>query len=349
MGSRKPGFRKPRIGFMVGLLIFSACGCRQQQAVITLHKRALSSEIQPGVERFDETTTTAPATLRVAAWNIEHLGSPNSRRDVGHGVAQDIGKLADAIEEAGVDIVALAEIYTDDRREDGTWTSAELDALVANLNSRLAGGSLYSWDYLLFDNAVRNDTSQVCGALWNWNVIDGVTWWAVPVEGGRRNGSRLWDRRPHAVQFSAGPDRTDFVVIPLHMKASRNFKEHRGVEAGQLVDKLDLLRTTFADRDVVLIGDTNCAAASEQAVTAFTSAGFDDLNGGMVATVPWGTPLDRAFVANDAADNQEFDGGFVVFAGDDMNPALSASDFRRLCSDHFMVYTTISIMEDDDH
>jgi endonuclease/exonuclease/phosphatase family metal-dependent hydrolase len=297
---------------------------------------------------MDDFVTGDATSARVGAWNIEHLGSPNSRKSVGHGVAQDLAKVAQAIDEAGVSILALEEMYADERSEEGTWTSQELDELVGHLNSRLPEGTAFGWDYLLFDNAHSNDTSQVCGVLWDWNRIHQVTWWPVPVAGGTRDGRTMWDRRPHAAKFSFAPGKTDIVVIPLHMKAGSGFKAHRGEEAGQVVAVIDEVQATLEDSDILLIGDANCGAPSEQAIVAFEQAGFVELNGGSIPTVPWGNPLDRAFAANASPENDEFQRDFNVFDGDDMTPALSVDDFRMWCSDHFMIYTTVTITADDD-
>jgi endonuclease/exonuclease/phosphatase family metal-dependent hydrolase len=323
-------------------------GCRQERAVSIARERLETRALGATPRAARRDVSAAASALRVGAWNIEHFGSPSSRQGIGHDVPQDIDRLADAVSLAGLDVVAVTEVYADERNEDGTWTSAEMDEWVFELNGRLPAGSEYGWDYLLFDNAIKSDISQLCGVLWNWNAIDSVTWWPVPVKGGKRNGKKLWDRRPHAVQFSAGPGRTDFVVVPLHMKAGTGFKAHRGVEAAQLTAKLDALRSALHDADIILIGDTNCGSPSEQAVTAFTSEGFKDLNGGSTPTVPWGQPLDQAFVADDPAENPEFVGDFVVFDGDDFAPALSQADFRKSCSDHFMVHTSVTITDDDD-
>jgi len=325
-------------------------GC-QRYAAVTIERPPPALRAAPSPPTGAPATTAlaaaAPTTIRVGAWNIEHFGSPGSRGGVGHDVAQDMDKLADAITRAELGVLAVEEVYATEKTDDGTWTSEVLDELIPELDTRLPTGSTYGWDYLLFENAGSNDTSQLCGVLWNWNVVDEVTWWRIPVAGGKLNNRTLWDRRPHAVKFSTGTNRTDFVLVPLHMKAG-DFATHRGKEAQQLADKLDSLRSALADRDIALLGDTNCGSGSEPAVTTFEAAGLKDLNGGMVATTPWGQPLDRVVAASNPTENKEFAGSFVVFDGDDMVPVLSKSDFRKWCSDHFMIYTTVNIMPDDD-
>lgn len=328
------------------LVLAAVIGCHHVKTVV-VPRRALARTEPRAAHLESPITFSGGPSIRVGAWNIEHFGNPASRQQQGKDVPQDVDKLADTITRSGVSVLAVCEVYVDEKLPEGNWQSDVVDSLINELDSRLPGGSVYGWDYLVFENANSNDTSQLCGVVWNWNAIDAVTWWPVPVAGGHLNGKTLWDRRPHAVKFVTQPNKTDFVVVPLHMKAG-SFANHRGVEAEQLTAKLGATRETFDDRDIILIGDTNCGGTVEPAVTEFQAAGLRDLNGGTIATTPWRTPLDRAFVANDSTANAEFVGDFTVVTGAALNPPLSEDDFRKWCSDHFMIYTTVRIMDDDD-
>ena len=86
--------------------------------------------------------------IRVGAWNIETLGSPESRDYLkkspsnGYGVPREPAELAERIEVLGLDVLALSEIDDTDAR-DGSVTNRVLDEAFRILNRR-AGND---WDY----------------------------------------------------------------------------------------------------------------------------------------------------------------------------------------------------------
>ena len=82
-------------------------------------------------------------------------------------------------------------------------------------------------------------------------------------------GANQWDRNVHAMKFSAGKDRTDFLVMVLHLKANTtaNFAEHREEEIKELLTHLPQIDKAFPkERDLVFLGDTNILEAKEPAV-----------------------------------------------------------------------------------
>ena len=274
----------------------------------------------------------AQGHIKVGAWNIENLGE----RPLG----QDAPALAEHLRLAGVDVLSLEEIHDTDGNN-ATRRNGKLDQVFALLNQQPG----QDWDYVLFANRNQADTSQLCGIAWNRAKVTRVGEpFRIPVVDTPGDGFNSWDRHPHAVKFSAGNGLTDFVVIPLHMKANTapTARQQRAAEARELVAQLGVVRTHFRDSDIILIGDTNCLRANETALRVFTQAGFVDLNAGDLGTFASGgaAPFDRVFVPS---GQQEF-----RFS---RQYALVPTDRRAhddSLSDHFLILTTIRVMPDDD-
>lgn len=305
---------------------------------------------------------SAPGTLRVGAWNIEWLGRPDSRSGVARGVEQRPEDLADYLIASGVAVLGVEEIIASGGSN--PIRSRILEETLAMVG-RTTGDR---WEYVLYPGRKRGD--QLTGVLWNTRFVEaldseddawaqGDTPWRLPVSGRESSqGSVLWSRPPHAMKFSAGEDRTDFVVIVLHMKADYDgdFASHRGEEGAELAGLLPGVSRAFDDADLVLIGDANLGAGDEPAARALrdaglgegpsAGAGFISLNtGGLPTHVKYGA-LDAAFVP---ASQPEFVRDFEVISGpylDERN--LSAAEFKAKFSDHFMVVTTIRVRTDDD-
>ena len=287
--------------------------------------------------------------LQIASWNIEHL-SGESRGDK----AQSAYALADHIEMAGVDIVALQEIYVTD--DAGEWRNAEIDRVCELLEEHLGA----PWAYKIYPNRDPADRSQLCAVMWNTRRVEKTDEMAIDVPH-KDGGLSLWDRRPHAVKFTMLMDTwhkgTDgewrkeeaaksLTLIPLHMKsnwggATKNLRI-RGKEAEVLCAQLDTVRAKM-DPSLVLIGDTNVLKYDEPAIEIFVNNGLRDLNNTDAATY-WSkqygeSPFDRAFVA---ADRPEFKYSrqYVLRSSD-----LVAHD--RFLSDHYMIKTSVKLYLDD--
>ena len=287
------------------------------------------------------------ATLRIGAWNVEHLGNPTSRGNhcvpAPHECAQSPQDLAEYIIASGADVLGLEEISEDlPGRKNATFERALL--IVRQRTGR-------TWNHVLFP---KDDEHQHIGVAWNTAKVQVVGEpFRLPVRT-RLSGQSLWDRRPHAVKFSAGQGRTDFVVIVLHMKANRRENNapnvrRRELEARELVRVLPSVRERLNDDDVILIGDTNILDAGEGAPRVFAAAGLADLNAEDEATFlsDDGAPFDRAFVPR---TQPEFAGADqIVFDREFLQPRnLSRRNFRRRFSDHFMVVTDVQVRADDD-
>ena len=282
---------------------------------------------------------TAADFIKLGSFNIERCGSRTP--------GQQPIAIAEHIDLSGANILALQEIDVTDTEaddaatpEDETKRNSVLDTVFALLN---AEGDT-EWKYELFENRTPGDTSQLCGVAWNAKVINRDTpAFAVPITGS--NSDRIWDRRPHAVKFQY-QDKTDFVLIPVHMKS--NFgsaaqgRRIRKLEAEALVSKLDDVADHFDDEEIIVGGDTNILDQDEQSAMEFADADYRDTNSLDKTTFIGsgsGAPFDRFFVA----DKQLF-----RFARQYILKAAEPVAHDTFLSDHEMILLAFRVREDND-
>lgn len=272
----------------------------------------------------------AQGHIKVGAWNIENLGERQQ--------GQSALALAEHLRLAGLDVLALEEIH-DTNNNNATRRNGKLDQVFALLNQQPG----QDWDYVLFANRDQADTSQLCGVAWNRARVTRVgDPFRIPVVDTPGDGFNSWDRHPHAVKFSAGNGLTDFVVIPVHMKANtaNTARQQRAAEARELAAQLPGVRTRFRDSDIIIIGDTNCLRANETALRVLSQAGFVDLNADDLGTFVTGGPFDRAIVPS-GQEEFRFSRQYTLIASDRQAHESSLSD-------HFLILTTLRVMADDD-
>lgn len=269
--------------------------------------------------------------VRIGSWNIEHLGS---RQYGQHPLA-----LAQHILLAGVDVLALQEIYDTDG-DASARTNERLDEVVEVIN-RHDG---QDWTYILFPKRDPHETHQLVGVAWNRERVQLRDEMKIPVEYGS---PETWKRHPYAVKFQVADGKTDFVMIPVHMKSNFNGedigRQTRAAEAAALVATLDQVRQTMDDDDVIIIGDTNCVEAAEDALGLYDDAGFRDLNDDDAITYRKGqyaSPFDRILIPRGQAEFR-FSYQYVLSPTD-------PNRHRRRLSDHFVVVAAITVMDDDD-
>ena len=293
----------------------------------------------------------AADSIRVGSWNIKTLGSPDSRDypqrrpSHGKGVERDPADLAETINGLDVDVLALQEI--DDNDGDfSTRTNSILDATFEMLNE----GGEADWHYELFAGPSRNDKTQLTGMAWDANRVDLVTRrLRIPVADITSKVYAEWDRSPHAMLSSRGEGRSDFVVIPVHMKAGGGggAREQREREAESLIRELDEVREHFEDDDIIIIGDFNMGSRDEDSGGDFRGSGkMFDLNFNDTDTHVSNRPLDRCYVPkSQREDGKEFaEATLEIHTPSDS----SLSTFRRDQSDHWPVVLVFEEQEDDD-
>lgn len=272
--------------------------------------------------------------LKIGAWNIQNLGD----RTLG----QFPAALAEHIYLSGVDVLALSEIWDTDGVE-GTHTNAKLDETFERVN-REAG---HDWTYILFPRRDPSELLQHLGVAWNRRRVQLVGEpLRIPVA---YENSETWKRTPYAVKFRAAEGKTDFVLIPLHMKSNRPAEglpepvEIRAAEAQSLAAELDGVRQHFEDQDLILLGDLNCLKADEPALQILTGAGFLDLNNEdaiTYRTTQYLSPFDRILVPQGQPEFR-YSEQYIL------TPARARQHFNRY-SDHFLVLTAMRVLPDDD-
>lgn len=268
--------------------------------------------------------------IHVGSWNIEHFSKRGGREE-------NIYALTEHIEMASLDVLALQEIYV--THVDGDVRRNEhLDGVVRLLLEHTE----CQWEYEIFENRRADDTEQLCAIAWNATTISKLATFRIPVDT-QVDSISLWDRTPHAVKLKYR-DKTDFVVVSLHMKSNfggaTQAKRVRHLEAKTLMANIPRVKEELDDLDIVLIGDTNCLGSGELALQEITGNGFEDLNEADGKTFVSGAPFDRAFVSS---ERKVFD-----YSRQYIMVSANPDDHDKYLSDHYLIKTVIKIRRDDD-
>jgi endonuclease/exonuclease/phosphatase family metal-dependent hydrolase len=201
--------------------------------------------------------------LQIGSWNIEHL---SNRREN----PQSAYALADHIEMAGIEILALQEVYVT-HNEGSERRNAELDLVCELLHEHLGR----EWKYEVFRNRQQGDRSQLCALMWDKTRVSKSGVIEIPVPE-RAGGYPVWDRIPHAVKFTIDVPRwrktdagewerrdetSSVIVINVHMKSNYDDeaegRERRAIEAVELAARLDDVKSQLGDESLIILGDTN--------------------------------------------------------------------------------------------
>jgi len=322
-----------------------------------------TNSTRPAATKGDASPVAA-RDVRIGAWNIEWLGKPDDRSGPARGVAQSPADIADYILFSEVSILGLCEIVPE--REGTRLRNRVLEEALALVEKKTGE----RWEYALFPGHPQSE--QLIGAAWSTADVaamdtDGNVWdqrddraWKIPLGRAERgpSGSPLWARTPHAMRFVLGDGATDIVLVTVHMKADYNgdFASHRAREAAVLGAAWPEIAAKFAgsagpERDIMIVGDTNCVQPNEAALDEFAKAGLTDLASKGGSTPPathWRDgAMDRVLVPS---NQPEFAASrFEVISSRYLQArAMDNRDFKRRLSDHFMVVTTLKTQRDDD-
>ena len=291
-----------------------------------------------------------PRYIHIGSWNIEHFGREDDDN------SDNQFAIAEHIEMSGVHALALQEMYvTNDISQPGARLENKFFRAALDLVEDHTG---QHWELELFRNRQENDRSQLCGIAWNTARLRkereplriGVAHTA------RENGVSLslWDRHPHAMKFAAIPGEdatirlTDFIMVSLHMKANvgqRHVVERtRFHEVRELMAQVPAIQSALGEKDLVVLGDTNCRRRHEEAIKAFIDNGFEDLNEDDIPTYVSGddAPFDRIFIPR-GDDRKAF-----RFSRQYILRSASPLAHDRYLSDHYMIKTSIVVRRDDD-
>lgn len=289
--------------------------------------------------------------LQIGSLNIEHLSGANRKQQ-----AQTAYAISEHIEMAGIDILALQEVYVTRIDGNGARKNKELDRICELLEEHLHN----KWKYKIYPKRNEKRKNQLCALLWNTSRVKKTGEMRIGVEY-EVDGDNLWDRSPYAVKFSMlidiwekqdgkwekKSDQKSVVVIPVHMKSNYNGpvigQRVRAKEAKTLCDNLEKVKSSLQDESIIIIGDTNCLKATEPAIEHIINAGFVDLNNTDGATY-WSknfgeSPFDRAFVAKDRPEFK-YTRQYILRSSD-----LQRHD--RYISDHYMIKVSVKTYLDD--
>ena len=300
--------------------------------------------------------------LRIGAWNIEHFGEPGSQGK------QDPADLASYIAKADVDVLALEEIAADSTHPAKGRRSTRLDQVMS-----LLGGVKGTWDYVLLDKRLgeSNPNTQLTGVMWNTSRVSHLQTFRLEFEVDPKveasiakkikstDPKVIWRRWPHAVWLSAGEGKTDFFLVPLHMKSNRDKGDTpsaRAYEVQLLLSALKALSQKTGEQDIILAGDTNMKRGTEPAGVALGASGYRDCNARDLGTYLESTPFDRIYVLEAQPEtkmscpkNPKGDAlDFIRFLATDWRPGMKKEDFVASMSDHVLVRTAVCVMKDDD-
>jgi len=295
--------------------------------------------------------------LRVGAWNIENLGTKHGDDD---GEDQTPEALADYIMSSQVQVLALEEIHDDDQPSSNVpgmspWRNTILASALQLISQRTGE----TWSYELTAPGAQNDRQQLTGVAWNTTKVRLEKRQLVNVAGGSVGGASIWSRVPEAFYFKTADDKTDFALIPLHMKSNSNGprlgQRTRKKEAEQLFEALPELEESFdGEKDIILLGDTNMLHDEQTAEEAWSER-FKDLNFDERYTYikPYNNqplpPFDRIFVP---LGQPEFENSEQVIHGPEGDTEDEQMEWKRahlrLRSDHLLIWTDIMLGDDDD-
>ncbi|MEJ5861779.1 endonuclease/exonuclease/phosphatase family protein [Pseudomonas farsensis] len=325
----------------------------------------LASALLLALQQTPAMADSCGVQLNIGSWNIEWLGSP-VRNKIGKQTPADI---ASYIEASNVDVLGLQEISAN-RRMDGKANNLQLDKAFALLNGRGA-----DWQYRLFKKhpQASSPNAQWTGLAWDNNKVQitGGPWNVAGVDEQRRaellgadSRKVALNRTPYAVKLSAGEGRSDFLFVPLHLKANNGkgaSEAQRELEVHLILKGLEPVIAHEGEKDLIMMGDTNMLSTGEPGIKLLQAYGMKDCNSSDVGT--WLTteerfsdaPFDRFFVMRDQPETQstcnadsQGSMAFNVMTPGDWEPGMDAKTFRERLSDHQMIRTSLCIGADDD-
>lgn len=296
--------------------------------------------------------------LSIGAWNIKYLGSKPEK-------PQKSVDIATYIAASKVEVLALSEI-SHTHTKGGSPRNQPLDDAFAILNK--AGAN---WRYEIFPKRAGSRppmTDQWTGVAWNGQSVTAVGAPAplkinidltretnIRTEMGAKEKVIIFSRLPHVMKFSAGPGKTDFAVVPVHLKSNTDSKAQlaRAYEIELLIPALADYAGTAKERDIIVLGDTNMETTNEDAGKRFADAGYRDCNRADQKTWDFSRPYDRIWVSTSQPETRNTCSGNGTGALDfslvmPIAINLTQAKFEERLSDHLMVKAGICVQKDDD-
>ena len=290
-------------------------------------------------------TSLQPGTpIKIGTWNMAILGPSWKKNGKDWSPKEETRNpehFAKYIAHSKVSILALQEVA--DSPDTKGLRNKSLDQICTHLRTNGFG----NWTYRLTRGT--ESKKQLCGLLWNASLFrrhGGPMPLPLPKKRYSKYGFGLLKRHPHATRLDAGSGLSDYVFIPIHLKANGGKPEtvpHRKLEAELIVKQLNNIDYQLHDSDIIVLGDFNSLDHTEPALQVFRKAGFIDVNEEDLPTHLNERALDRIIFREkytpeiDIAPQVEQPPG---------NP--TEKEFRAHFSDHYMLTTRLTIQPDDD-
>jgi endonuclease/exonuclease/phosphatase family metal-dependent hydrolase len=204
--------------------------------------------------------------VRIATWNIEHMGSPGRGfpehvwANIGPRTNTDLEAIASLIRDTlELDIVCVQEVAISGK-QNGKSSSVHLEKLTELLGS--------SWKYYLTYTLPENsEEDQMQNAfLYNGSVISLASAFEMPVPKIVVGEKSLFDRLPlvgHFIVSAEELDNNEFVIVNLHLASGQDNDENH-LAAMVIVEQN--LNNELKDRDILEKRETGRYALEEKII-----------------------------------------------------------------------------------
>lgn len=257
-------------------------------------------------------------SLRVGTWNIRWFGD----QEKGSQKTEDLVKY---ISKAKLEFLAIQEVCSE----------KELKKLCLKLST-----NGQRWKSLILANRIPNDTSQRCAVIWNTRKLQQVGLvYKIPLDKNRGE-THYWHRQPHAVKFSRGKGLSDFVFIPIHMKAYAEKANQRQRELALLYSSLNKVSQKFNDQDIIILGDTNLSNKEKLPPSKWRTVNQQQSSTMPKSKFHEGAAFDKIIIPSKQPETRS--AKFFLHK--------TTNDYwhRKTLSDHFLIYTELKVLKDDD-
>ncbi|MBN1646554.1 MAG: hypothetical protein JW874_00855 [Spirochaetales bacterium] len=309
--------------------------------------------------------TEAQDTVRVATWNIEHLGTDGRGFGGGYG-AGSLPRRTDAqLAAIGIfirdslqaDVLALQEIAIS-HIENGLPRSAELDKICLTMGP--------GWQYALPPlKSDHSEKSLYVAFLWNGEHIRPRRISPLDLENPELAGNDLFDRIPLAGCFeavAAGETKNDFLLVNVHLSSGKHNEENHLIAMTLIEYSLNrqLREMGISESDRIILGDFNDnpyqkkengdPAYSPALYTHMRFKGYSDYVCEDFHSTRMDNRLqsiiDHILINNSAARHVVQNGRAEIWIPPDA--PSSFADWRVTYSDHFPLFFDITVRSDDD-
>lgn len=199
------------------------------------------------------------ADITITTWNIEHLGSTGRGFGGGFGGGNlplrtdaQLDQIGDFMRDTlQSDVIAVQEVA----KTGPNNTSLELDRITTRMGP--------SWDYFLADAPTAAESGIFNGFIWNTDTVTVLGQFTMDFPNISLAGKELFDRLPVGLYFELNEpgqtDRTDIVLINVHLASGQDFDENHAIAMIAIERALNstLRDNQITESDRVILGDFN--------------------------------------------------------------------------------------------